>query len=95
MGERMTVARMMAALAELPPDAPLFIDGYEGGCEDATLPRPIRIKLYGSPGMVGIWGPHDEAWDDEIGEGIVWGYLIERPWDYGDEASDGAAPDAP
>lgn len=46
----MTVAEYIAALSQFPPDAPVIVDGYEGGKDYAYPPRLLRV------------GPKYEGW---------------------------------
>ena len=61
MGEskRTTAAELIASLAALPPDTPVFVDGYEGGLHDAGPLEPVEF----APNVNAEWyyGPHEDA----------------------------------
>jgi len=56
----MTVAELIAKLQEMPQDARVVIDGYEGGLEDVSTVQTTSIAL--NRNEPGIFGPHEE-WD--------------------------------
>jgi hypothetical protein len=49
----MTVAELLAVLAELPPDTPILVDGYEGGFERAGCSVIEVQELRGLPDWYG------------------------------------------
>lgn len=56
----MTVAELIAKLQELPQDARVVIDGYEGGLEDVEVVRVIEI-IVGSKGPCSdLFGTHEQ-----------------------------------
>jgi hypothetical protein len=70
MSKRCTVAEMVEVLLKLPPDAALFVSGYEGGYYDA-IPPSVPARLKADVNAVWFFGPHEV---DNGGE--LCGYLI-------------------
>lgn len=44
-----TAGDLAAALAQLPPDTPLFVRGYEGDVDYVTEVLPTRVRLFANP----------------------------------------------
>lgn len=68
-----TVSQMIDALAKLPPDALLYVRGYEEGMHDATAPDKIRLTRNVNEYGPWYYGPHtaqspyDETEAPEVG----------------------------
>jgi hypothetical protein len=60
----MTVGELIAALRTVPEDMPVFVDGYEGGYDQAKTPRVAKVS---GAGDLGEWflGSHDDADEDD------------------------------
>lgn len=54
----MTVAELIAKLQEMPQDARVVVDGYEGGLDDASIVQTTLIVL--NENEPGIFGPHEQ-----------------------------------
>ena len=61
----MNVAQLIEKLKELPQEAMVIVDGYEGGCDEIKNVNLTRIKLNVNTGWV--YGAHeiDETGDTE------------------------------
>jgi hypothetical protein len=76
-----TVAQMIEALQKLPPDARLFVDGYEGGFCDPSIPEgdPVDMVLNVHGGFV--YGPHESPEEVDLGRydyEVAKGYVLFR-----------------
>ena len=56
----MTVAELIAKLQEMPQDARVVVDGYEGGLEDVSNVNTISVVLNGNRPGFEYYGPHEE-----------------------------------
>jgi hypothetical protein len=54
-----TVRELIAALSALPPDLPVYVDGYEGGIGPGKPPRVVRAHRDYHQGM-DYYKPHAE-----------------------------------
>jgi hypothetical protein len=74
--KRTTVADLKKELADLPDDAPVFTNGYEGGYHDAGSFGAATVRL--NVNTVWYYGPHDDAGavDDAEGTETVNGYVL-------------------
>lgn len=73
MSERMTAARLIEKLSELPPDTPIFVRGYEDGLDDVKCILPTRVVLdYYSEWY---YGSH-KVTREELSGGVVDGYFL-------------------
>ena len=64
--KRTTAADLIAALQKIPPDAPIFLCGYEGGFVDCPLPEGpqeflLHIRTDTKPWP--LYGPHGDRVD--------------------------------
>ena len=53
----MNVGELRNLLSELPEDAPIFVDGYEGGVKDLAGIDPVHVKL--NQHNEWYYGPHE------------------------------------
>lgn len=54
----MTVAELIAELQEMPQDARVVVDGYEGGLADVDYVTTVSIVL--NRNKADYYGPHEE-----------------------------------
>lgn len=60
----MTAAELIAKLQELPQDARVVVDGYEGGLVDVDYVTTVPILL--NRNTADYYGPHEE-WESYLG----------------------------
>lgn len=75
MPERYTYGDLKTALAGMPDDTPLFVDGYEFGYHDMKPPVLKTLTLNVNSGA--YFGPHDTVSPGE-GDEQVEGLVFER-----------------
>lgn len=54
-----TIAELIAALQQFPPETRVMVDGYEGGYDDPVAPRLITVDLSGDESTV--WGAYEDG----------------------------------
>ena len=61
----MTVAELIAKLQEMPQDARVVVNGYEGGLDDLETVELIEIVVGLNESYGGLFGPH-EKWHPPV-----------------------------
>lgn len=61
----MTAGELAKLLAELPPDTPVLVDGYEGGVKPPVSARVWDVMLDANDGD--YCGPHEVVTEDGFG----------------------------
>ena len=61
----MKVSDLIEMLQQLPEDLPVILNGYEGGYWDVGSWEAIEINRHVNTENLDLWGPHDEAEDDD------------------------------
>ena len=56
-----TVAELIAALQQFPPETRVMVDGYEGGYDDPVAPKVISVSLDSYDNC--IYGSHEDGRD--------------------------------
>jgi hypothetical protein len=67
----MTVAELIEKLQKLPPDAPLYVSGYEGGVDDLNFVTHVFVKLNFNPEH--YYGAHEDFDPTDSYEGPKYG----------------------
>lgn len=63
----MTVAELIAALQQLPPDTRVMVSGYEGGLGDAGMPLVENIIIVAlNVNDARYYGGHEEVRNDNM-----------------------------
>lgn len=73
----MTAKELSEKLANLPPDMPVLVDGYEGGLDNInSVHLAVVYKVWDT--MDGLMGEYDELYDGEREDGDFKAFVLSR-----------------